>query len=365
MCCGTCSCRSRRQPVSLLAVSCAASCGRLSIPLTWTRVAALRRQRRLCAELSPLGLSLSGMVEARSVSGIFGDPTLPRHRRLHLEACRVPGAGAWLTANPSCVDSHVSSSLFRVVLQRRLRMPLWDRDTACSMCGKVLHRWGDHALACCCGGDRVLRHNAIRDVVCSAVAEFITVSPELEKPGLLLPPRPPDPGGHHPDVDPSSVSSPLPAASRRPADIWVPRGVSGFAEAWDFSISSLLRSSHLSSASTSVADVFHEVETRKRAFQDTASLVAERGATFCPLVLEACGGGWSQAFRSVVAWIASESHMARGPTAGSSTDISLRIAQRISCTLHRENAHAILRRSPGSVNGSSGLAGNQVPSSGW
>ena len=37
---------------------------------------------------------------------------------------------------------------------------------------------------------------------------------------------------------------------------------------------------------------------------------------------------------------------------------SLRIAQRISCTLHQENARAILRRC-------SGLVGDQVPSSGW
>ena len=308
-------------PVFLLAVSCAASCGLLSIPLIWMKVAALRRQRMPYAVLSLLGptsvLSATPLPRSPCLGwsklSLFqvslGKPTLPRHRRLHLEACRVPGAGAWLTANPSCVDSHVSSPLFRVALQRRLRMPLWDRDTACSMCGEVLDRWGDHALACCCGGDRVLRHNAIRDVVCSAVAEFTTVSPELEKPGLLpppppSPPRPPDPGGPPFDVDPSSASSPPPAASRRPADVWVPRGVSGFAEAWDFSVSSLLRSSHLSSASPSVADVFHEVETRKRAFQDTASLVAERGATFCPLVLEACGGGWSQALRNVVAWIA-------------------------------------------------------------
>ena len=30
--------------------------------------------------------------------------------------------------------------LFRTALHRRLRMPLWDHDTACSMCGEVLDR---------------------------------------------------------------------------------------------------------------------------------------------------------------------------------------------------------------------------------
>ena len=42
---------------------------------------------------SPSQKSLSGMIKAQSVSSIFGDPTLPRDRRLHLEACRVPGLG--------------------------------------------------------------------------------------------------------------------------------------------------------------------------------------------------------------------------------------------------------------------------------
>ena len=65
-----------------------------------------------------------------------------------------------------------------------------------------------------------------------------------------------------------------------------------------------------------------------------------------------------------MAWIASESRTARGLATDSPKDTSLRIAQRINCTLHRENARAILRSSPGSVNGSSGLAGDQVPS-GW
>ena len=111
--------------------------------------------------------------------------------------------------------------------------------------------------------------------------------------------------------------------------------------------------------------MFHEVEARKCAFQGTAASVAERGATFVPLVLEACGRGWSQAFRAVVAWIAPESRTALGLATGLPRDTCLRIAQRISCTLHRENARAILRRSPGSVHGSSGLVGDMVPSTGW
>ena len=68
------------------------------------------------------------------------------------------------------------------------------------------------------------------------------------------------------------------------------------------------------------------------------------------------GGSWSDAFRSVVAWVASESKRS-APVSGS--DASFKIAQRIACTLHRENARAILKRAPeqaGSHCGSLGLS---------
>ena len=41
---------------------------------------------------SPSQKSLSCKIEAQSVSGIFADPALLRHRRLHLDAYTVPGA---------------------------------------------------------------------------------------------------------------------------------------------------------------------------------------------------------------------------------------------------------------------------------
>ena len=268
------------------------------------------------------------MVEAQAVSSIFGDPALPRHRRLHLEACRVPGA--WLTANLSSGDSHVSSALFRVALQRRLRMPIRDHDSACDMPQRCPRRG-------------LLRKCRIH-LCLSGIGE--TWSP--------------------PEAPTSTTTPPLGllAAGRRPAEIWVPRGVSGFAEAWDLSVSSLLRTFHFSSATPSVADVFQEVEARKRAFQDTASMVAERGATFCPLVLEACGGGWSQAFRGVVAWIASESRTARGLSTDLPRDTSLRdTAHQLHPSQGKRacNPEAFSRV----CQRSSGLVGDQVPASGW
>ena len=114
-----------------------------------------------------------------------------------------------------------------------------------------------------------------------------------------------------------------------------------------------------------MAGVFHEVEARKNYFQNTASQVAALGATFRPLVLEACGGGWCPALRKVIAWVSTESRAMRGLVGDTPRDVSLRIAQRISCTLHRENARAILRRAPEAVDGFPGLTGDQVSGTGW
>ena len=98
---------------------------------------------------------------------------------------------------------------------------------------------GDNASSCCGGDDRVLRHNVIRDVVCAAVAEFTAVSPEMVKP------RPRTWAVLVPSLTVVSATLPLLTVGR-PADVWVPRLVSGFVEAWDFSVSS-------SSCNTSVA----------------------------------------------------------------------------------------------------------------
>ena len=178
----------------------------------------------------------------------------------------------------------------------------------------------------------------IRDVVHSAATNKAGLGAILEKPGLLIPRDPLD-CDRPPDPDPPDPSSP----SRRPADVWVPREPGGGPEAWDFSVTSAFRLGPAAPDPAAFAGVFSSVETRKRVFIDTASQCSRAGIHFCPLVIEAVGGGWSEALRSVVSWIASESN--RNSSVGHS-DTSFKIAQRISCALHRENARAILKRAP-------------------
>ena len=121
------------------------------------------------------------------------------------------------------------------------------------------------------------------------------------------------------------------------------KGSSGGQEAWDFSITSALRIGPAPPDPAAFSGVFSSVESRKKVFLNTASECAQAGISFCPLVIEAVGGGWSDSLRSVVAWIASESNRC-SPVRRS--DASFKIVQRISCALHRENARAILKRAP-------------------
>ena len=88
--------------------------------------------------------------------------------------------------------------------------------------------------------------------------------------------------------------------------------------------------------------VFRTHRTRR-----TSCLIL-RGAGFCflPLFLEAACASWAGAFCSVVSWFCSEPRRSSSAAPSSS---SLSIAQRISCTLHREHARAILKWIPASL----------------
>ena len=216
-------------------------------------------------------------------------------------------------------------------------MAVFSAESYCPLCGSIMDSWGDQC-SCPCGGDRVVRHNAVRDVVYNECRDAgLTV--ECEKPGLL-PPR--------------SVEEGLPptTSSRRPADVWQARGPSGGAEALDFSVRSGMANQFLERSASSPEEVLALMERGKRTHLDTFNVCRTAGFVFQPLILEAHGGGWTSALRYAMDWVASAS-AAHG--LDSKEILSLRTAQRISCSLQRESARAVLRRTvplhvPASIN---------------
>ena len=128
---------------------------------------------------------------------------------------------------------------------------------------------------------------------------------------------------------------------RRPADVWLPRGGSGKGEALDFAVSSGLQSELFLPVAETPGFVFQRYENLKRSFKDTAQSCETRGFEFVPMVVEAHGGSWSPLARAALDWIAKQQALCHNDDPAA---VSLKIAQRISCTLHRENARAILRR---------------------
>ena len=110
----------------------------------------------------------------------------------------------------------------------------------------------------------------------------------------------------------------------------------------DFAISSGMQSELFHPVAQTPGLVFQRYNDLKRSFQGTARTCEAQGFMFTPVVFEAHGGGWSPLARASIDWISKQLSLALNEDPAA---VSLQIAQRISCTLQRENARAVLRRS--------------------
>ena len=77
------------------------------------------------------------------------------HYLAHLNLITASGAGAWLHAIPSgSLSTRIDPLIYRTMIQRRLRVPIYDQNTHCPFCDEVMDIYGDHCLTCACGGDQ-------------------------------------------------------------------------------------------------------------------------------------------------------------------------------------------------------------------
>ena len=262
---------------------------------------------------------------------------------------RLENAGAWLQACPRDQDREMEGEIFQIALKRRIRLRVCEEDRFCRCCGETLDSFGDHALVCIGAGCRTEKHDKVRNLLATE-ADTAGATPEIEKIGLL-----PAYGLNGAGEDPTGV--PLPPSRRRPADIYFPRGLDIRQRgpvAVDIAITSGLQEKHFRHVVTENTKPSNDYETKKRTHNDTEDRCTRAGLTFQPAIFETHSGGWVGGSAKVVNFI-TKGQQARGLWAPEG--IANRVAQRISTSLHRESARAILFR----LNGARRLRALRTP----
>ena len=134
-----------------------------------------------------------------------------------------------------------------------------------------------------------------------------------------------------------------PNGQRRPADVYLPKWRRGTPAALDFAVTCGLRSDFVQRSAEDGSALVKAYEDFKRTHLNTEIICREEGISFIPVVCEADGGGWGPAAHRV--W----SELAKYKSIMTGEQVSIivgRLLQSLSLVLHRENARAILRRSP-------------------
>ena len=129
-----------------------------------------------------------------------------------LACLTMPHSGDWLNCPPVvALGLRIPATEFILAVKYRLGMPVFGSDGPCPACNRPSDKYGDHALNCGYSGERITRHNLLRDAIFD-VASSAALSPV--KDGRFL----------------------LPGADRRPADVFIRGWAGGQDAAYDVTV---------------------------------------------------------------------------------------------------------------------------------
>ena len=240
-----------------------------------------------------------------------------RSRALALSTS-LPHSGDWLNVVPSALlglGLHLQDKEFRLCLSYWLGLMMSEEGVTCPICQKPADAYGDHQVGCGGNGDRIYRHNSIRDAVFSA-AQSAALAPRKEAPSVI------------------------PGSSSRPADVYLPNWNRGRPAALDVHVISTMQQQTLFGASITPGHALHVGEERKMAAH--ASTCRAAGIAFIPLVVETLGG-WSQEAISAIKSIGRLQGQCLGIPPPEST---WHLFQRLAIALWKGNATLWIRRQP-------------------
>jgi len=211
---------------------------------------------------------LSRAIDEACHSSLLDSAPDARSKALALSSA-IKHAGDWLNVVPSpALGLHFQDREFRLCLQYWLGVRMYEEGSRCPICLAGSDPFGDHQVGCGGNGDRIYRHNSIRDAVFSA-AQSAALAPRKEVPSLI------------------------PASCSRPADVYLPIWKQGLPAALDVTVISTLQPLTQQGASTVQGYALSIGEERKLATHSEACHAAgisfvtpcarmrSRGIVFC------------------------------------------------------------------------------------
>ena len=193
--------------------------------------------------------------------------------RARLASLALPHAGDWLNTAPLvALGLHLRPREFVLVAKYRLGLQLYGRAGPCPSCLRPNDTMGDHAMSCGVGGERISRHNHLRDALFdTAVASGLGPTKE----GRFL----------------------LPDDGRRPADVLVPNWAGGRDAALDVTVVNPLQGATIAQAATTPGYALTFAFDRKA--RGAAEDCRRQGIAFLPLAAESFGSWHSAAMGEV------------------------------------------------------------------
>ena len=216
---------------------------------------------------------LSRCIDEAAYQQLLDSAPDTRSRALALSSA-LPQAGAWLNTIPSTtLGLHLQDKEFRLCLQYWLGLRMSEDGALCPtcICQGVADAHGDHQVGCGGNGDRILRHDSIRELF--SAAQLAALAPRKEAPSLI------------------------PGSNSHPADVYLLNWVRGQPAAFDVTVMSTLQQQTLSGAASVQGHALQVGEDRKMAAHADACQAV--GVVFVPLVMETLGGWCDEAIRTI------------------------------------------------------------------
>jgi len=233
-----------------------------------------------------------------------------------LASLGLPHSGDWLNVVPSpALGLHLRPAEFIVSVKYRLGMDIFSRDGQCTACPLNSDARGDHAISCGYEGERISRHNHLRDAIYNTAVQAC-LSPTREDKALI------------------------PGSDARPADVLIPNWSGGRDTAMDVTVVNPLQAALVNIASTTPGHAltkrFYEKMTKHGENCRRAVMV------FLPLQMETLGG-WHDQTVSLVKRLGSA--LAR-QTGQDESEAIRHFAQRLAVLLAKGNSALLLNRIP-------------------